>query len=416
MTIDSVAPAQDMNDPLTALRAGGEAVWLRETVSDASDVSSLIPATEVQAAADRFNRFAPLLAQLFADRGWDGRIRSELLDGPQGTDWLIKGDHALPVTGSIKARGGIHALLSFVEQIAAQEGLSLDRLTDPDVRAVLARHTIVVASTGNLGYSIGVSARAFGLAAEIHMSSDAKEWKKERLRVVGARVVEHDCDYSETLERARASLSRDRTWFVDDECSRDLLTGYAVAGDEVAEQLAARGTVVDAQHPLVVYLPCGVGGAPGGIAHGLKRRFGRDVVTVFVEPTASPCMLVALASGRGAEASVYDYGCDNATIADGLAVPRASALVLDAVGDAIDAAVAVPDAAMTEWMGEMWRAAGLRLEPSAAAAFAAFAPFEAALSRSSTWPRLAGATHLFWATGGSLLPDDEFLGVVDAAR
>lgn len=411
-----VVRPNESSDPLVALRTGHDAVWLRDSVSDATAVAPLITPAEVAAAASRMSQFVPLLARLFPVHGWDGCIRSALLDGPPGSGWLVKGDHDLPVTGSIKARGGIHALLHVIEQIALQDDLPLDLLTEQAGRAILSRHTVVVASTGNLGYSIGCFARAFGLGAEIHMSAEATPWKKDRLRAIGARVVEHVCDYSETLDRARAAATRARAWLVDDERSRDLLTGYAVAADELANQLAERRIVVDDRHPLIAYLPCGVGGAPGGITHGLKRRFGRDVVTVFVEPLASPCMLVALASGRGSAASVYDYGCDNVTIADGLAVPRASKLVLDAVGDAIDAVVAVPDTAMIEWVGNAWRSAKLRLEPSAAAAFAAFAPLRNAIVQKPAWPTLDDATHLFWATGGSQLPDEEFSAILERGQ
>jgi D-serine dehydratase len=398
------------------LCSGRESVWLRGAIADATSVGPLLTNGEVRAAADRLERLAPLLADIFHDHAWDGRIRSNLLDGPRGTGWLIKGDHDLPVAGSIKARGGLHALLNIIEQIADRHGLPIDRQLGRDMRDKLARHKIVVPSTGNLGYSIGCFARALGLAAEVHMSVEAKTWKKDRLRAIGASVVEHASDYSTTLAHARAAAAHDDVWLIDDEHSRDLLCGYAVAADELASQLGARGQVVNSAHPLVVYLPCGIGGAPGGITHGLKRIYGRHVVTVFVEPTASPCMFVALASGRGATASVYDYGCNNVTIADGLAVPRVSQLVLDAVGGAIDAVVAVPDDTMIAWVGKLWRSPGIRLEPSAAAAFAAFAPLQDAVRARSGWPDLERATHVFWATGGSKLPDEEFRALLEQVR
>jgi len=395
-----------------ALRNGREAVWLRDAVSDKSAIGTAIPASEIAAAAQRFARFQQVLAALFAREGWDGLIRSALIEFPVGIGGFVKCDHELPITGSIKARGGIHAVLAIIEQISDRNNLAHDRLTAEQGRALLVRHTIVVASTGNLGYSVGIFARAFGLQAEVHMSTDARGWKKDRLREIGARVVEHDCDYAETLVRARKAARAEGSWLVDDERSRDLLTGYAVAADEVIQQLEARGVLVDTAHPLVVYLPCGVGGAPGGITHGLKSRFGCNVVTVFVEPVAAPCMLAALAFGGGTPVSVYDLGCDNRTIADGLAVPLASGLVLDAVGDAIDAAIAVPDAAMTRWMARLWDAGRLRLEPSAAAAFAAGEHLLAVAPHQQGWPSLSGATHLYWATGGSQMPEDEFVRVV----
>lgn len=416
MTDHGNAGLIDVSDPLGALRCGRETAWLRPMVSDASGVTSSIPASEIDEAAHRLRRFAPVLAHLFADQRWDGQICSPLLDWPEKPGWMVKGDHDLPVTGSIKARGGVHALLHIIEQIAAAEGLAIDELASPFARTRLSCHRVIVASTGNLGFSIGIVARTFGLEAEIHMSLDAKSWKKDRLRALGARVVEHRCDYSETLSRARLAANFNKVWLIDDEHCRDLLTGYAAASDEVASQLVQRGVAVDADHPLIVYLPCGVGGAPGGITHGLKRRFGRNVITVFVEPVASPCMLVALASGRGAAATVYDYGCSNVTLADGLAVPQASQLVLDAVGGAIDAVVAVSDARMVQWVGRAWHDGRIRLEPSAASALAAFAPLQQALARQSGWPDLGQATHLFWATGGSKLPDEEFQALLEAAN
>jgi D-serine dehydratase len=84
---------------------------------------------------------------------------------------------------------------------------------------------------------------------------------------------------------------------------------------------------------LVVHLPCGVGGAPGGITCGLKSILGDAVVRAFVEPVAAPCTMVARADPvpLGSEPrSVYDHGPDDRTAADGLAVGRASSLVLAA--------------------------------------------------------------------------------------
>ena len=112
--------------------------------------------------------------------------------------------------------------------------------------------------------------------------------------------------------------------------------------------------------------------------------------------------MVALAAGGGRSLSVYDVGLDNDTIADGLAVPKASQLVLDQVGHLIDAVVALPDDAMVAWVRRAWRDGGLRLEASAASSLAAVRLYLAAC------PELAGATHLAWTTGGGLLPDEEF--------
>lgn len=403
---------------LADLRRGKATVWMRPSIAGRDALSPEISADEVQGAAKRLARFAPLLKALFASDGWDGRISSpltELASGAASGHLLLKPDHDLPMTGSIKARGGVHELLAYLEQIALDHGLiddaSYAALTSDKARSIFARHTVVVASTGNLGYSIGLVARAFGLAAEIHMSHDAKRWKKDRLRALGATVVEHECDYSEAVARARdAARGGRRRYFVDDEDSRRLFVGFAVAAEEVATQLAARNIGVGADQPLVVYLPCGVGGAPGGITFGLKTIFGQDVISVFVEPVASACMMVALAVACERIPSAYEFGGTNRTIADGLAVARASELVVSTVGRAVDAVVAVTDEEMLDALRRAWVEYGLRLEPAAAAAFAGRLRFRR--FGSGAWRLPQKATEIVWTTGGSQLPDQEFFQLV----
>jgi D-serine dehydratase len=342
-----------------------------------------------------------------------------LIDYPQQASlppFLVKADHALPMTGSVKARGGVYELLCRVEALGLMEGVirpgeALTPLASEAARLRLSKHRIVVASTGNLGFSIGIVARAFGVEAEVHMSHDAKAWKKDRLRVIGATVVEHLCDYTETVARARAAATDTGSYFVDDESSRLLFVGYATAATELAEQLAQRRIEIGPGAPLVVYLPCGVGGAPGGITAGLKTIYGNNAICVFVEPVASACVLAALAVGKGSPISVYDIGLNNETIADGLAVPVASGLVMDSIGASIDAAVAVTDAAMLEWVRRSWAEARLRLEPSAASGFAAMPLFLAAARAANAAPP-ANAVHVVWTTGGSLLPEDQFAAVL----
>jgi D-serine dehydratase len=411
----AMTSTQNALNPLDDLRAGKPAVWMRESLAGADALSGAVGLDEVEGAAARLARFAPTLARLFADSGWDGLIRSELLDYPNAEDMplcLVKADHDLPMTGSIKARGGVHELLCFIERIALDCGLvrpdeNYALLAGPDARRIFADYRVIVASTGNLGYSIGLVARAFGMAADVHMSHEAKLWKKERLRQLGATVFEQDCDYGETVARARAAaFGLPRSTFVDDENSRDLLTGYAVAANELKEQLDQRHIIPSTERPIVLYLPCGIGGAPGGITLGIKSLYGKNAICVFVEPVASACVMVALASGSSQPPSVYEYGMNNRTLADGLAVPRASRFVMESVGDAVDAVVAVEDSDMLAWTRRAWREAGLRLEPSAAAAFAAIKPFStAAKSRGWTTDQ---AIHIAWATGGSRLPDKEF--------
>lgn len=147
-----------------------------------------------------------------------------------------------------------------------------------------------------------------------------------------------------------------------------LFLGYAAAARPLAAQLEEAGRIVDAGHQLFVYLPCGVGGAPGGITYGLKALFGPHVHCFFAEPVASPCMLVQLAAGHGEQVSVYDIGLDNRTDADGLAVGQASPLVSPLMAAQLSGVFTVSDAQLYRQLLRVKQTMDIDLEPSAAAA------------------------------------------------
>jgi len=423
-----------LHDLVEDLRHARPALWAGR--SGAEHSSQVIDAAQVQQAVERFERFAPLLARLFPElEGTGGRIESTLPPVPQmqqalqlpeqmGRLWL-KADHSLPVAGSIKARGGVHEVLEYAEQIALQHGLLADgdylQLASDAARAVFSRYQVAVGSTGNLGLSIGVMASALGFKAVVHMSADAKEWKKQRLRARGVQVVEHAGDYAQAVAAGRALADRDpHCHFVDDEHSLSLLLGYAAAAPYLVEQLAQHRLAVDETHPLFVYLPCGVGGAPGGVALGLQQAFGPHVHCFFAEPVQSPCFMVEMLAGAaalpalGAHPSVYALGLNNRTEADGLAVPCASELAADVVRGFLGGVFTVADETLFRHLYLLQESEGLQIEPSAAAGFGGpRALLESAagqdyLQRQKLQAHMANATHIVWTTGGLFVPGEEY--------
>jgi len=420
----------DISPAPSSLRAQLErsqpALWLNPSAPPAQDVLNglALGRADMNRAVEAFGRWAAVLPLLFADlpaSGFESALEplqkpeSVLAQACHSPIWL-KRDDTLPIVGSIKARGGCYEVLHFAEALARAHGMTAAAdLASPAARALFARHTIAVGSTGNLGLSIGTLSAALGFKAVVHMSRDAKAWKKARLRAKGAEVIEHQGDYATAVATGRnLAAASQTTYFVDDENSRPLFLGYAAAAVRLKDQLAAVKITVDAAHPLIVHLPCGVGGAPGGIIFGLKHVFGDAVHCFLAEPVASPCMLVRLAIGPGL--SVYDIGLDNRTAADGLAVPQASELAWEMTHQLVAGAYTVTDAAMFGFLQRAHAYAGLRLEPSALAGFAGPGWIEASETFRGRLSSGAAMTHLLWCTGGSLIPDEEHTANLAAAQ
>ncbi|HDL6958251.1 TPA: D-serine ammonia-lyase [Yersinia enterocolitica] len=386
---------------------------------------------DVADAEARLQRFAPYLCQAFPEtQKTKGIIESDIVAIPAmqsalqqryGVEitgrLLLKKDSHLPISGSIKARGGIYEVLTHAEKLALQAGLlqetdDYSKLFSDDFRQFFSQYRIAVGSTGNLGMSIGIMSAKLGFSVSVHMSADAREWKKRKLREHGVNVVEYAQDYGVAVAQGRKQAESDpNCFFIDDENSPTLFLGYSVAGGRLKQQFAEQQIVVDENHPLFVYLPCGVGGGPGGVAFGLKLAFGDHVHCIFAEPTHSPCMLLGVYTGLHDGIAVQDIGIDNITAADGLAVGRASGFVGRAMEHLLDGFYTLSDAEMYDLLGLLNQYEGIRLEPSALAGM----PGPARVSSSSDYleqhhfsaEKMRNATHLVWATGGGMVPVEE---------
>ena len=364
-TLESWCATYPLIRELVALQ---ETTWFNPGVAPVAQALGDVglSAADVADASARLARFASFLERAFPETaGSGGIIESDIVPLTHlqpllaerysqpltGALWLKRDSH-LPISGSIKARGGIYEVLKHAEDLALAGGLlTLDDdyalLHSDKARAFFGQYKIAVGSTGNLGMSIGIMGAALGFDVTVHMSADARQWKKDKLRSHGVTVVEYESDYSVAVAQGREQAESDPAChFVDDENSVNLFLGYAVAGERLKQQLAAAQISVDTQHPLFVYLPCGVGGAPGGVAFGLKLAFGDAVHCIFAEPTHSPCMMLGVYTGLHDEVSVQDFGIDNVTAADGLAVGRASGFVGKAMQRLLDGFYTVSDEEM----------------------------------------------------------------------
>lgn len=402
-----VSPFKDL---IKSLQSRQQIVWMNPKKENAVKIDS----TLIDQAEDRLNRFAPYFQEVFPEtKIHNGRVESSLQYIPKMQQQLdvlgklfIKRDDALPISGSIKARGGIHEVLYAAEKIAIEHQLisasdDYSIFTTDSIKKLLSNYTMVVGSTGNLGLSIGIMSATLGFKVKVHMSHDAKEWKKQLLRKMGVIVVEHGGDFSLAVDAGRAEALLDpNSYFIDDENSKQLFAGYAVAGRRLKKQLENEGILVDAKHPLYVYLPCGVGGGPGGVTYGLKESFGENVHSYFIEPTESPCMLLGMATGFHDQIAVTDIGLTNRTIADGLAVGRPSSFVGKQMESMLNGIMTISDEELSNNVRELYKNEQIIVEPSAAAGFIGLKQMKIAASN-------VDATHIVWATGGSMVPKEE---------
>jgi D-serine dehydratase len=409
-----------------------EVFWLNPNLEEFQSGIEKSPLTEkdVRDAEERLQRFAPYIAKVFPEtKRTNGIIESPLMRIPSmkqsleqdhqqhiSGELLLKCDSHLPISGSIKARGGIYEILKHAEELAFQHELLTTQddysIIDSDqFRTFFSHYSIAVGSTGNLGLSIGIMSAKLGFKVTVHMSADAKPWKKDLLRSKNVNVIEYKADYSKAVEEGRIQADADPAcYFVDDENSHDLFLGYAVAASRLKKQLEELEVTIDEHHPLFVYLPCGVGGGPGGVAFGLKLLFKDHVHCFFAEPTHSPCMVLGLMTELHDQVSVQDFGIDNVTDADGLAVGRPSGFVGKTMEPFLSGSYTVSDEQLYMLLKELADTEGIQLEPSALAGM--IGPIKLYkegtdyLQKHGLTKKISKAAHIVWGTGGSMVPEE----------
>ena len=111
--------------------------------------------------------------------------------------------------------------------------------------------------------------------------------------------------------------------------------------------------------------------------------------------------------------AVTDLGIDGKTLADGLAVPRSSKIAGRVMRTLLYGAHTFSDDDIYRYLAMLADTQGIYVEPSAAAGFTAIVP---TVNEFKNKAALKNATHVVWATGGKLVPDDEMQKYYDKGR
>ena len=422
------------NETVRKIAGMEELVWINPKEMNYSEYEKNLPVSDVELkdAEERLARFAPFIKKVFPETAeTNGIIESPLepifsmqkeLEKIYETEipgkLYLKMDSHLPVAGSVKARGGVYEVLKHAEELAMEAGMlsvtdDYSILADEKFKKFFSGYKVQVGSTGNLGLSIGITSAALGFEVIVHMSADAKQWKKDMLRSKGVTVIEYADDYGKAVEEGRKSSDADpKSYFVDDEKSMNLFLGYTVAASRMKKQFDEKGIVIDKEHPLLVYIPCGVGGAPGGVAYGIKRIFKENAYVFFVEPTLAPCMVLGMATELHENICVRDLGIYGLTHADGLAVGRASGLVSKIMDPVLSGIFTLEDYKLYDYLRILNSSENKRIEPSSCAAFegpVTLMKYETSRKyvEEKIGKNIENAYHICWATGGRMVPQED---------
>ncbi len=214
---------------------------------------------------------------------------------------------------------------------------------------------LVCASAGNFGQAMAYACRKRGLPLTVYASTNANPLKVERLRALGARVVEHGEDFDAAkLAAKRAALELDAR-FVEDSLDIETVAGAATMGVEWC-------AFPEPLHALLV--PLGNGAMFNGVARVLKAR-SPGTRMVAVQAAGAAAMIDSWRSGRIVVHERID------TIADGIGVRVPVPQALDDMRDLVDDAITVGEDTIITAMRLLHRHAGLVAEPSAAVGVAA---------------------------------------------
>lgn len=266
---------------------------------------------------------------------------SDVLSDRLGVPVIVKVETANPIR-SFKGRGTWIA----IRALAADGAIGPER-------------PVVCASAGNFGQGVAYAARSFGIPAVVFASRRANRAKVERMRALGATVVEIGEDFDEARAASEAHVKRhDAHLLVDGEDPR-ISTGAATLALELTDSAAAD----DLPSPAVIGVPVGNGALINGVGSWL-RATRPDCRVIGIQAEGAAAMTLSWRAGRPIDTEHV------ATYADGIASRIAIPAAVELMTGRVDEMRIVSDDDLRATQGELTAALGITVEGAAAASWA----------------------------------------------
>ncbi|MBF8289940.1 MAG: Pyridoxal-phosphate dependent enzyme [Chloroflexi bacterium] len=218
---------------------------------------------------------------------------------------------------------------------------------------------VVAASTGNFGQGLAFAARAHGIAAVVFADEHANPRKLDRIRALGATVIQQGRDFDAAREASAAFAAAEGGHLLVDGADPWVAAGAGTVAVEVTDA-AERGAI---PMPATAYVPLGNGALIVGIGAWL-RHAAPGCRIVGVAAAGAPSMVLSWNAGVAVETEAA------ATYAEGIACRVPIPEALDMMVGRVDDLVLVTEDQLHAAQLALTEATGIGVEGAAAASWA----------------------------------------------
>lgn len=265
----------------------------------------------------------------------------EGLSARLGVPVIVKVETVNPI-GSFKGRGTWISMAA----LAGEGRIGPDR-------------PVVCVSAGNFGQGVAYAARALRVPAIVFCSTRANRGKVDRMRRLGAQVIESGADFDDARGASEAYAAEHAAELLVDGDDVRISTGAATMAVEVTDAVAAGHLPT----PILASIPVGNGALLNGVGSWLRAE-AVGCRILGVQATLADAMTRSWHAGRPIDTATADTYADG--IASRVAIPRA----VELMAGRVDAMVTVSEEDLHAAQALLTAELGITVEGAAAASWA----------------------------------------------